>query len=280
MRVGRLTTGEEVEEATRHRAIERVIGMMRQNVGGALPLAALADEAHLSAFHFVRVFHRATGITPGAFLTALRLEEAKRLLLTTTMPIYDICFTVGYQSLGSFTTRFTRLVGLPPGRLRRLPERLAALDPRDELRSFAPAVYDAAPGRLVGRVELPELPDLPELPHTPIAVGLFPAAIPQGTGMVGTFIAAPGPFALPLPPDGTYHLMASTITGLDDPLALLLPGARRRVGRAARPLRIIGGHMIGPTSVTLRPMRPLDPPVLSALATSLLGSAARRGCGP
>ncbi len=105
-------------------AIERVISAMRGRVGDTLPLHAMAEIAHLSPYHFARVFRQVTGIPPGEFLGALRLERAKQLLLTTDLSVTEICFEVGYGSLGTFTSRFTRLVGLPPGRTRRLPEEL------------------------------------------------------------------------------------------------------------------------------------------------------------
>ena len=62
-------------------AIERVILAMRSRLAEPLTLRDLAGIAHLSPYHFCRVFQRLTGVPPGEFLTALRLEEAKRLLL-------------------------------------------------------------------------------------------------------------------------------------------------------------------------------------------------------
>src|SRR6266849_7733545 len=91
-------------------AVERVILAMRDHLNEPLTLQDMADIAYLSRNHFHRVFHRIIGIPPGEFLTALRLDAAKRLLLTTSMRVTDICFEVGYSSLGSFTTSFTELV--------------------------------------------------------------------------------------------------------------------------------------------------------------------------
>src|SRR5436190_3206023 len=108
---------EDTRNSTRfyHReAIDQVIRTMRTRLHEPLSLEDMADIACLSPYYFNRVFHQVIGIPPGEFLATLRLESAKHLLLTTSLSITDICFEVGYAGLGSFTTRFTQLVGVPP----------------------------------------------------------------------------------------------------------------------------------------------------------------------
>jgi AraC-like DNA-binding protein len=78
-----------------------------------------ASEACLSPFHFNRLFARAFGETPHEFLTRRRIEEAKKLLLAENQSVTDICFDVGYESLGSFSVRFRSLTGLSPAAFRR-----------------------------------------------------------------------------------------------------------------------------------------------------------------
>ncbi len=85
-------------------------------------LSQMAELACLSPYHFCRVFRRAAGIPPAAIFGALRLERAKRLLLDTDLSVTEICYALGYTSLGAFTTRFSHHVGVSPGRFRRLPE--------------------------------------------------------------------------------------------------------------------------------------------------------------
>ena len=252
------------------RVVERVLAAMRQNLAGPLPLHALADLACLSPFHFARLFQRTTGVSPGAFLAALRLEEAKRLLLTTDLPVIDICFAVGYQGLGTFTARFTRLVGVPPTRLRRLPEALATADFRLTTRDSLPVQIEPLPGQVVGRVDVPDATD------RLIAVGLFPAAIPQGRPVAGVVLDAPGPYRFPTPPDGAYHLLAATMPVTGGPLVLLLPDAGLRVGRGAEVLRVRAGQVFGNTSIALRPLRTTDPPLLVAVPAFLLAMLAAR----
>jgi transcriptional regulator GlxA family with amidase domain len=84
-----------------------------------LSLTDIARSAALSRFHFSRVFKEAMGVSPGQFLTAVRMHHAKHMLLATSMNVVDIAVAVGYSSLGSFTNRFTDSVGVTPGQFRR-----------------------------------------------------------------------------------------------------------------------------------------------------------------
>lgn len=254
-------------------AVARALAAMRGPLDHPLPLTTLAEIAGLSPFHFARTFQQATGIPPGQFLAALRLEQAKRLLLTTDLSVTEICFAVGYDSVGTFTTRFTQLVGLPPSRVRRLPELLAAAIarlPGGDLAPPPPGPTDAAPG-VMGRIGPPADAD------ALIFVGLFPGAIPQRQPIAGTVLDAPGPFRLPAPPDGRYHLLAAALPHPRDARACLLPGAALRVGRATGMVHARGGQVSGHTDIVLRPPLPTDPPVLVALPALLLASCSRLG---
>ncbi len=79
-----------------------------------LRLADAAREACLSPYHYHRLFARAFGETPHEFLTRLRIDHAKRLLAREQLPVTEVCFAVGYESLGSFSSRFRNLVGYSP----------------------------------------------------------------------------------------------------------------------------------------------------------------------
>ena len=74
----------------------------------------LARAAGLSRAHFSREFRRAFGESPHAYLLTRRLERAAALLRSTDRPVVEICFAVGLQSVGSFTTSFTRAYGKTP----------------------------------------------------------------------------------------------------------------------------------------------------------------------
>ena len=84
----------------------------------SLDVPALARVAHLSPAHFSREFRRAFGESPHAYLLTRRLERAAALLRTTDHSVADICFSVGLQSVGSFTTSFGRAYGVSPAAYR------------------------------------------------------------------------------------------------------------------------------------------------------------------
>src|SRR5687768_17091741 len=87
--------------------ISRVIEQMRGEPERTLSLGDIADIAALSSFHAIRVFRLITGYTPAAMQTALRIQEAKRLLVSEHLSVTDACYTVGFASLGSFSQRFS-----------------------------------------------------------------------------------------------------------------------------------------------------------------------------
>jgi AraC-like DNA-binding protein len=81
-------------------------------------LAEAARQACLSPFYFNRLFIQAFNETPHEFITRRRIEQAKKLLLAGNHSVTEICFDVGYESLGSFSTRFSSLTGLSPAAFR------------------------------------------------------------------------------------------------------------------------------------------------------------------
>lgn len=79
-----------------------------------LDLAELSRVAGVSRFHFVRCFKIAYGETPMRYLTRRRVERAQDLLRVANLTVTEVCLAVGFASLGSFSTRFTQLVGESP----------------------------------------------------------------------------------------------------------------------------------------------------------------------
>src|ERR671930_1346150 len=98
----------------------------------------LACAAGLSRAHFSREFRRAFGESPHSYLLTRRLERAAALLRNTDRSVASICFTVGLQSVGSFTTSFTRTYGMSPTAYRERfpPASASALIPTCVLRAY------------------------------------------------------------------------------------------------------------------------------------------------
>ncbi|PXX70617.1 helix-turn-helix protein [Nocardia tenerifensis] len=95
------------------------IKYMWENCGQQVTLDDLADVAQCSKFYFVRRFRAETSWSPVRFLAAIRLARSKKLLASTSMKVSDISYTVGYLSYGTFTSQFTKAVGLSPSQYRR-----------------------------------------------------------------------------------------------------------------------------------------------------------------
>lgn len=96
------------------RALRRARDLTDRDFAQPLTLEAMAREANLSKFHFARSFAATYGETPRAYLTRRRIERAKDLLRGANLTVTEICYVVGFESLGSFSTRFRQLVGTSP----------------------------------------------------------------------------------------------------------------------------------------------------------------------
>ena len=99
-------------------ALRRARDLIDRDYAEPLDLDAMAAEAGYSRFHFARTFTAAYGETPRAYLTRRRIERAKTLLRTANLSVTEICFLVGFASLGSFSSRFRELVGQSPSEYR------------------------------------------------------------------------------------------------------------------------------------------------------------------
>lgn len=234
-------------------AIERAISRIWESYSEPLSLADIAKSAILSRFHFSRVFRDATGVSPGRFLSAVRIYQAKRLLASTSLSVTDISLAVGYNSLGSFTNRFTESVGASPTRFRRMC--------RDGIRpaADAPPRLSAQHGTVAGVISLP-----PEYPAARVYVGVFQTPIiqrrPLSWSIVDTRHDEPACYGLAVAP-GEWFIGAVAAADSSDPE----PWTRRSL--------LTGG--VGPVSVTqfavsalditLHPRRSTDLPILFAV---------------
>jgi AraC-like DNA-binding protein len=98
--------------------LRRVRDRIDREYAQPLDVESLARGAHMSAGHLSREFRRAYGESPYSYLMTRRIERAMALLRGTDLSVTDVCFAVGCSSLGTFSTRFTELVGVPPSAYR------------------------------------------------------------------------------------------------------------------------------------------------------------------
>jgi AraC-like DNA-binding protein len=99
-------------------ALRRVRDRIDREYAQPLDVEALARGVHMSAGHLSREFRRAYGESPYSYLMTRRVERAMALLRRGDLGVTDVCFEVGCSSLGTFSTRFTELVGMPPSAYR------------------------------------------------------------------------------------------------------------------------------------------------------------------
>jgi AraC-like DNA-binding protein len=234
--------------------------MQRRLAEEGLGLSAIAAEAYCSPFHFARFFRRISGAPPGHFLTAVRMHRAKQLLVDTGLSVTNVCLEVGYSSLGTFTRRFTELVGLPPRAFRRRAQKLL---PLANVAPFECAAADGGKGRVTGHIAAPLC--------GPIAVGLFPSAIPQGRPVACCLVRGPGPYQLSGVPLGRYFVLAAALEA--DGRFSQEPQFR---GSGAEPIELTDRAVESRVDLQLRPRDLVDPPILLALPSLLaIGMRAR-----
>ena len=99
--------------------LRRVRDRIDREYAQPLDVEALARGAHMSAGHLSREFRKAYGESPYGYVMTRRIERAMALLRRGDLSVTEVCFAVGCQSLGTFSTRFAELVGMPPSTYRR-----------------------------------------------------------------------------------------------------------------------------------------------------------------
>ena len=99
--------------------LRRVRDRIDREYAQPLDVETLARDAHMSAGHFSRAFRLAYGESPYGYVMTRRIERAMALLRRGDLSVTEVCFEVGCSSLGTFSSRFTELVGMPPSSYRR-----------------------------------------------------------------------------------------------------------------------------------------------------------------
>ncbi|MFJ9431952.1 helix-turn-helix transcriptional regulator [Streptomyces sp. NPDC101490] len=221
------------------RAVVHVIADMHHNFRENLTIDDMAQVAGFSRFHFTREFTHLTGISPRRFLRAIRFEEAKRLLSDSRLNVAEISHTIGYSSVGTFSSCFKACTGITPSAYRRLhsADGLTAADRGQDV-GDPPA---PTPTPLHGHVQAPAT-DRSGF----VFVGLFPGPFPQGHPVRCTVLPRPGAFVLDDVPTGSWHVLARSVA------------QEAHGGRRAGPTPVVGGF--GPISASAD--RPLEPVVI------------------
>lgn len=246
--------------------VQRVVQEMRTETE-PLTLRDYAEIAGLSPFYFNRIFRSIIGIPPGEFATSLRFERAKRLLLITPASITDICFEVGYGSLGTFSTRFKNLVGVSPASFRTMPDTVAELD-------FGRSTFNIDPRQRHIRGRIEGTMSFPKGRSASFFIGIYPTRIAVARPVVGRMVTEPGPFELPHIPYGTWLLLSAAVPTYNDPLNHLLPAGQMLVASSG-PVTIHPGNEVARIHLNYAEPSPMQPPVVTALPALLMGGQLR-----
>jgi AraC-like DNA-binding protein len=126
--ISEVTSGPTAAQRLRDLArLRRVRDRIDREYARPLDVEALARGAHMSAGHLSREFRRAYGESPYGYLMTRRIERAMALLRRGDLSVTEVCFAVGCSSPGTFSSRFTELVGVPPSTYRRHPQATAGM---------------------------------------------------------------------------------------------------------------------------------------------------------
>lgn len=250
------------------RSVRQAVASMHKRYCDPLTLNEIAAEVFVSPYHFSRVFSRAVGVTPGKYLTSVRLFAAKRLLLTTALTVSDIVCSVGYNSVGTFTSRFTRAVGMSPTQYRdpKVAELLvvasheySCLPSAEEMR-WARRLRPRPPGpshSISGAIDLPE-----EAGQVDVLVAVFPEAIPQGSPVAYEVLSVKGraEFTISDVPTGPHVVIALAVPRRKTPRAgRMFMGSTRHPVKIARGLRTY-------VQLSLSEVQETDAPIAVTLA--------------
>ncbi|MFJ1809570.1 MULTISPECIES: helix-turn-helix domain-containing protein [unclassified Streptomyces] len=187
--------------------VERAVQIIRERYSEPLSLDDIAGAVLVSKFHLLRVFSQVTGVTPGRFLGAVRIGEAKRLLKNSDLGVATISSRVGYSSTGSFTSRFTESVGIPPTQYRQLS--------RAEGGYAVPSTLDGRSDRT--RCQLHGVARAAAEPVSSIYIGSFDSPILQRHPSSWTTTEHLGPFVLQQVPHGICYLHATMRAAQEQP---------------------------------------------------------------
>jgi AraC-like DNA-binding protein len=245
-------------------AVSRVILSMHDRLEAGMSMQEMAQLACISPFHFNRIFHRVVGLPPHQFLTALRFRAAKNLLSTTRRRIIDICLEVGFSSPGTFSRRFTDLVGLSPREFRMLAYHPWSAPREGPVFRTGTSEDIAISGEVLA----------PQGFSGPVFVGLFNTPLPHRRPVGCCYLDRPRHYAIPRVQADDYYLLALAFPDTATPAEYLSCDNAWRAGSTNKRLTLRNGRPHPPVNLQLRPSEITDPPILITLPWLLARSPA------
>ena len=240
--------------------IEEAILYIQRHIYEPLSLRQLANHVSYSPYHFTRIFKARTGLSPLYYVSSMRLQKAKDLLLNTDLTVRDIGLEIGQQSLGTFTTRFTEKVGITPSQFRK--SHMQVSHHIHSLQKLSNWRENPSPSHQYATVEGTIQTAHPF--NGFILIGLFSKPIPEEFPLYGTLLSSTGDFNFTNVRPGTYYLMATSVSWEMQAMDILLPHSTLRT-RSKKPIIVKPASLVPHQEVTLYPPKLDDPPILVSL---------------
>ncbi|WP_238021600.1 helix-turn-helix domain-containing protein [Oceanobacillus jordanicus] len=238
--------------------VGKAIRYMKENLDDTITLNDLAEFVGYSSFHFSRMFKHVTGISPRYYLSALRIEQGKKLLANPSVSpsVIKTLLSLGFQSIGSFSSRFKQFVGLTPKEFNKRVKELHQF--LNEYDGEAEQVHGQA---LINTSNLMVRIKIPKSFNGYIFIGLFPRPIPDQVPILGKVITHKQEYCVfESIPEGVYYVLTAAIEKSFNPLDyFLLENALR--GKYELPISF-EEKISRELEITLRPPLPNDPPIL------------------
>ncbi|MFO1446387.1 helix-turn-helix transcriptional regulator [Bacillus sp. Bva_UNVM-123] len=235
------------------KAVEKSIEFMKNHLEEDITSEELAAKYGYSTYHFLRAFKEVTGISPRHFLSALRIEASKQILIRPSNSILKTLLSVGYKSIGSYSSKFKQFVGQSPRKFRIEYELLYKFINHYKNKKSHQTITTTssvitcqikAPSKFKGLV----------------FVGLFPRPIPDQKPIAGTVLHNGGICTFTHIPKGTYYILAAAIHWSKNPKDYFILDKALR-GKFEFPIKVRDDAIIE-VAIALREPEPFDPPIL------------------
>ncbi|SES99014.1 AraC-type DNA-binding protein [Oceanobacillus limi] len=232
----------------------KAIEYMKKNIDQEITSEELAGFVGYSAYHFNRIFKEVTGVPPRQYLTALRIEAGKQILVNSSSSILKALLHVGFRSIGSFSSKFKQLVGISPKKFQTTISELHQFVNKYDF----PLESNADPN------DSPYITcylDVPSDFKGILFIGLFPRPIPDQHPIIGTALRYnETTCTFSNVPTGSYYVLAAALSKSMNPKNyFVLDNALR--GKADQPIHV-QENTYSSVRITLREPLPYDPPIL------------------
>ncbi|QED46240.1 helix-turn-helix transcriptional regulator [Cytobacillus dafuensis] len=234
-------------------AVEEAIEYMKNHLEADITSEDLAAKYGYSTYHFLRAFKEVTGVTPRHFLSALRIEASKQMLTRPSNSILKSLLSIGYKSIGSYSSRFKQYVGQSPKRFKLEYEFLYQfINLYKDKKSYQ--MISKTSASITCHIKAP--PTFKGL----VFVGLFPRPIPDQKPVLGTVLHNEGTCKFDHVPNGTYYILAAAIHWSTNPMDYFILDKALR-GIFDQPIEV-RKDTIAEVEILLRDPQPFDPPIL------------------